>query len=106
MLNILNALGPHEVLQRGHTYPYFKEAKPEAGRDEVFSEVFPFYSGVTKLVGHACVNARTSLPLHHLTDLHTMATNHNNKRITKFSAPNACLCGIDIPRPIPGSHAF
>lgn len=49
MLSILNVPDPHEVLQRGHTYPCFKEAKPEAGRDEVLSEVFPFNSGVTNL---------------------------------------------------------
>lgn len=50
MLSILNVPDPHEVLQRGPTYPCFKEAKPEAGRDEVLSEVFPFCSGVTNLV--------------------------------------------------------
>lgn len=50
MLNILNALGPYEVLQRRHTYPYFKEAKIEANRDKVISELFPFYYEVTNLV--------------------------------------------------------
>lgn len=50
MISILNVPDPREVLQRGPTYPSFKEAKPEAGGDEVISKVFPFYSGVPNLV--------------------------------------------------------
>jgi len=93
----------HEVLQRGHTYPYFKQAKPEAGR-EVISEVFPFYSEVTNLVAMPVWMQEYRFPSIILQNCTQMATDHNNE--TKCSAPNACFCGINIPHPIPGSHAF
>lgn len=53
MLNILNAVGPHSVLERRHSYSCGKDVKFEASGDEVINDICSFYYDITKSYGHA-----------------------------------------------------